>query len=64
MKVVQELLGHSGFSITANIYPHVPAGLQIQAVQKLAEAMSNSESFTVFLKIPLVKHSQFDTICA
>ena len=43
MKVVQELLGHSGFSITANIYPHVPAGLQIQAVQKLAEARSNSE---------------------
>ena len=42
MKVVQELLGHSDFSITANIYSHVPAGLQIQAVQKLAEARSNS----------------------
>tara|TARA_B100001123_G_scaffold364367_1_gene422698 strand:- start:19 stop:207 length:189 start_codon:yes stop_codon:yes gene_type:complete len=43
MKVVQELLGHSDFLITANIYSHVPAGLQIQAVQKPAEARSNSE---------------------
>ena len=48
MKVVQELLGHSGFSITANIYSDVPAGFQIQAVQKLAEARSNSEISPVF----------------
>ena len=38
MKVVQELLGHSDFGVTMNIYTHVSPGLQVQAVNQLAEA--------------------------
>ena len=38
MKIVQEILGHSDFGLTANTYSHVGAGLQTEAINKLAEA--------------------------
>lgn len=38
IKVVQELLGHSSFGITAAVYAHVPIEQQRQAAQRLGEA--------------------------
>jgi integrase len=35
MKVVQELLGHSNFSITANVYTHVLPSMQQEAMDKM-----------------------------
>ncbi len=35
MKVVQELLGHSNFSITANVYSHVLPSMQQEAMDKM-----------------------------
>jgi integrase len=35
MKVVQELLGHSNFSTTANIYAHVLPSMQQEAMNKM-----------------------------
>jgi integrase len=35
MKVVQELLGHSNFSTTANVYSHVLSSMQREAVEKM-----------------------------
>ena len=35
MKVVQELLGHSNFGTTANIYSHVLPGMQKEAMDKM-----------------------------
>jgi hypothetical protein len=35
MKVVQERLGHSSMVMTADIYSHVQASLQREAVEKL-----------------------------
>ena len=58
MKVVQEMLGHSDFSITANIYSHVPAGLQVQAINQLAEARKNVEMST---SSPLLHHFSPDS---
>lgn len=38
MKVVQELLGHSSYAITADVYAHVAVSQQRDAADKLAEA--------------------------
>jgi integrase len=38
MKVVQELLGHSSYAITADVYSHVGVSQQEDAADKLAEA--------------------------
>jgi integrase len=38
MKVVQELLGHSSYAITADVYSHVGVSRQEDAADKLAEA--------------------------
>lgn len=38
MKVVQELLGHSSYAITADVYAHVGVDQQKDAADKLAEA--------------------------
>jgi len=38
MKVVQELLGHSSYAITADVYAHVGVSQQKDAADKLAEA--------------------------
>lgn len=38
MKVLQELLGHSTFSVTADIYSHVGATQQREAADRLAAA--------------------------
>src|SRR5947209_18911874 len=35
MKVVQELLGHSSFSTTANVYSHVLPSMQQEAMDKM-----------------------------
>jgi len=35
MKVVQELLGHSSFSTTANVYSHVLPTMQQEAMEKM-----------------------------
>jgi integrase len=35
LKVVQELLGHSNFSMTANIYAHVLPSMQQEAMNKM-----------------------------
>lgn len=48
MKVVQELLGHSDFGVTMNIYTHVSPGLQVQAVNQLAEARAKAGISTHF----------------
>ena len=48
MKVVQELLGHSDFGVTMNIYTHVSPGLQVQAVNQLAEARAKAGISTPF----------------
>ena len=37
MKVVQELLGHSNFSTTANVYLHVLPTMQQEAMSKMDE---------------------------
>jgi site-specific recombinase XerD len=38
VKVVQELLGHSSYGVTADIYSHVNAEQQREAADRLAEA--------------------------
>lgn len=38
-KVVSERLGHANISITLSIYSHVTQRLQIEASEKLAEAL-------------------------
>ena len=38
MEVVQELLGHSSYAITADVYSHVGVSQQKDAADKLAEA--------------------------
>ena len=38
MKVVQELLGHSSYAITADIYSHVNVEQQRAAAERLGEA--------------------------
>ena len=48
MKVVQELLGHSDFGVTMNIYTHVAPGLQVQAVNQLVEARAKAGISTHF----------------
>jgi integrase len=37
MKVVQEILGHSNFSTTANVYAHVLPAMQKEAAAKMDE---------------------------
>ena len=39
MKVVQELLGHSSYAITADVYAHVGVAQQRDAADRLAEAL-------------------------
>jgi integrase len=39
MKVVQELLGHSAFSTTADLYSHVPVEMATEAVDALGAAL-------------------------
>ena len=38
MKVVQEMLGHSSYGITADIYSHVNIEQQREAAERLGEA--------------------------
>jgi integrase len=40
MRVVQELLGHSSYAITADVYSHVGAGQQREAADRLQEVFS------------------------
>jgi len=40
MRVVQELLGHSSYAITADVYSHVGAGQKREAAQRLEEAFA------------------------
>jgi site-specific recombinase XerD len=40
MKVVQEVLGHSSYAITADIYSHVSPAQQREAADKLAQALA------------------------
>ena len=39
MKAVQELLGHSDFSTTANIYSHVTDEAKTQALNKISNTL-------------------------
>ena len=39
MKVVQELLGHSSYAITADVYSHVGVTQQRDAADRLAEVL-------------------------
>lgn len=39
MKVVQQILGHSSFTVTADIYSHVAPELEAEAMGKLGEAL-------------------------
>ncbi len=39
-KIVSERLGHSGVSITLDIYSHVLPGLQLQAADNLARLLA------------------------
>ena len=43
MKVVQELLGHSNFAITANIYSHTSEAAKVDADNKLSDSIKNQE---------------------
>jgi site-specific recombinase XerD len=38
IKIVQELLGHSSYGITADIYSHVDVEQQREAAERLGEA--------------------------
>jgi integrase len=40
MKVIQELLGHSSYAITADIYSHVAVEQQREAAERLGQAFS------------------------
>jgi len=40
-KIVQELLGHSNYSITLDIYSHVTPSLQKEAVSSLERLLAN-----------------------
>ena len=43
-KIVSERLGHSGVSITLDIYSHVLPGLQTEAAEQLDRLISGSSS--------------------
>ena len=38
MKVIQQILGHSNYAITANIYSHVLPSMSREAMQKMDDA--------------------------
>jgi site-specific recombinase XerD len=42
VKVVQELLGHSTYAVTADTYAHVPVEQQREAAERLGEAFADS----------------------
>ena len=43
MKVVQELLEHQDFAITANIYSHTSEDAKVDADNKLSDSIQNQE---------------------
>jgi integrase len=43
IKVVQELLGHSDISTTLNVYGHVLASMQQEAMEKLDHLFGKNE---------------------
>jgi len=43
IKVVQELLGHSDISTTLNVYGHVLASMQQEAMEKLDHLFGRNE---------------------
>ena len=48
MKVVQEILGHADYGLTANTYSHVGAGIQTEAINKLGDLLSDTDNSPFF----------------
>jgi hypothetical protein len=45
LKVVQELLGHSSYGITADIYSHVAMEQQREAAERLSEVFRGEQRY-------------------
>ena len=55
MKQIQEWLGHSNFSTTADVYSHLDFSAKIDSANKIASALENKEKKNSTVDIALLE---------